>query len=182
MAADYYGLLQITSAATFDQIHKAYRALAMQYHPDRNHTPGAGAAMAAINEAYTVLSDPIRRREYDRERPASESFDVAGPVLRAARDSLLQKGWVMAESGDSSIVLEQGLRAVRVSFLTRLDNALLKRIARQFAGFSVVMAVEVETPLNLSFTTAVIDLVRSRHYGAAFPDDVYRSLFASFMS
>src|SRR4026207_473339 len=148
MAADYYGLLQITSAATFDQIHKAYRALAMQYHPDRNHTPGAGVAMAAINEAYTVLSDPPRRRAYDRERAASDSFDVAGPVLRAARDTLLQQRWTVAQSGDSSVVLEQGARAVRVSFLARLDNTLLKKVGREFAGFSVVMAVEVETPLN----------------------------------
>jgi hypothetical protein len=59
---------------------------------------------------------------------------------------------------------------------------LLKKIGRQFAGFSVVMAVEIETPFNLSFTTAVIDLMRSRHYGAPFPDQIYGSLFAPFVS
>jgi hypothetical protein len=71
---------------------------------------------------------------------------------------------------------------VRVNFVARADNALLKKIGRQFAGFSVVMAVEIETPFNLSFTTAVIDLMRSRHYGAPFPDEIYRSLFAPFVS
>jgi hypothetical protein len=43
------------------------------------------------------------------------------------------------------------------------------------------MAVEIETPFNLSFMMAVIDLMRSRHYGAPFPDEVYRSLFAPFV-
>jgi hypothetical protein len=44
------------------------------------------------------------------------------------------------------------------------------------------MSVEIETPFNLSFTTAVIDLMRSRHYGAPFPDKIYGSLFAPFVS
>jgi curved DNA-binding protein CbpA len=182
MGADYYAVLQITAEATFDQVHKAYRSLAMRHHPDRNPEPGASAAMAVINEAYAVLSDPARRRAYDRQREPGEPFDVAGPILRAAYETLLNQGWVIAESNDRVVVLEQGFRAVRVSFVPRADNALFKRVARQFAGFSVVMAVEIETPFNLSFTTAVIDLMRSRHYGAAFPDEVYQSLFAPFVS
>jgi curved DNA-binding protein CbpA len=182
MAPDYYGVLQITPSATFTEVHKAYRALAMQYHPDRNSAPGAGSAMAAINEAYAVLSDPTRRRGYDRERMNTGSSDVAGPILRAAHDTLLKQGWVVAHSNDSMVLLEQDLRTVRVSFLARADDGLLKRIGRQFAGFSVVMAVEIETPFNLSFTTAVIDLIHSRHYGAPFPDEIYKSLFAPFVT
>src|SRR3989442_6560712 len=155
MGPDYYEVLQITPAATFDEVHKAYRALALQYHPDRNSAPGAGSAMAAINQAYSVLSDPTRRREYDRERVTTQPFDVAGPILRAAYETLLKQGWIVAESNDWSVVLQQGLRAVRVSFVPRVDNGLLRKIGRQFAGFSVVMAVEIETPFNLSFMTAV---------------------------
>ena len=181
MGVDYYEILQITPAATFDEVHKAYRALAMQYHPDRNSRPGAGSAMAAINEAYAVLSDPARRREYDRERIKTGPFEVAGPILRAAYETMLKRGWIVAESSDSTLVLEQGFRTVRVRFVPRLDSALLKKIGREAAGFSVVMAVEIETPLNLSFTTAVIDLMRSRHYGAPFPDAEYQSLFAPFV-
>jgi curved DNA-binding protein CbpA len=182
MAADYYQILQITPIATFADVHKAYRTLAMQFHPDRNATPEAGATMAAINEAYAVLSDPARRREYDRERISIEPFDVAGPILRAAYDTMLKQGWSVADSSERTLILEQGFRAVRVSFVGKAENQLLKKIGREFSGFSVVMAVEIETPFNLSFMTAVIDLMRSRHYGAPFPDDVYKSLFAPFVS
>jgi curved DNA-binding protein CbpA len=181
MAGEYYQLLQLTPDATFDEVHRAYRALAMQYHPDRNRAPGAGSTMAAINEAYSVLSDPTRRRNYDRELADTENFDMAGPVLRASYETLLKQGWVVVGSSERTLMLEQGTRAVRVSFVPHADNAILKKIARQFAGFSVVMAVEIELPFNLSFTTAVIDLMRSKHYGAPFPDDAYRALCAPFV-
>ena len=62
-----------------------------------------------------------------------------------------------------------------------LDNALLKKIGKQFAGFSVVLAVEIELPVNFSFNVAIIDLVRSRYHGPPFPDETYRALFAPFI-
>lgn len=180
MVSDYYELLRISPAATFNEVHKAYRALAMQYHPDRNDAPGAGTTMAAINEAYTVLSDPSRRREYDRERMPAEARDVAGPILRAAYETLLRQGWSVAAGDERTVILEQGFRNVRVSFVGRAENGILNKLSREFAGFSVVMAVEIETPFNLSFSTAVIDLMRSRRHGAPFPDEVYEALFAPF--
>jgi len=182
MACDYYQLLQITSAATFDEVHKAYRSLALQYHPDRNPRPDAAATMVLLNEAYAVLSEPSRRREYDATRLKTEPFDVAGPILRAAYDTLLKQGWTVAEANASSVILEQGQRVVRVIFTARLDNVLMKKIGRHFAGFCVVMAVEIETPINLAFHTVVIDLMRSSQTGPPFPDDCYRHLFAPFIS
>jgi curved DNA-binding protein CbpA len=181
MAGDYYELLQIQPSATSDEIHRAYRSLALRYHPDRNSTTGAASMMTALNEAYAVLSEPTRRRIYDQERARGRSPDIAGPILRAAYDSMLKHGWIVAENGEEHLVLELGSRAVRISFVQRLDNALLRKIGRQFAGFSVVLAVEIEASINLSFQTAVIDLMHSRHHGAPFPDDVYRSLFGTFV-
>jgi curved DNA-binding protein CbpA len=182
MDADCYALLQIQPSATSEEIHRAYRALAMRYHPDRNSTPGAASMMAAINEAYSILSEPARRRRYDQQRARGHSAaGVAGPVLRAAYEAMLRHGWTVVENDEQHLVLEQGTRALRITFVPRLDNALLRKIGRQFAGFSVVLAVEIETPINLSFETAVIDLMHSRHHGAPFPDDVYRSLFVNFV-
>lgn len=63
---DYYQILGINTNATQQQIKNAYRRLALQYHPDRNRdNPGAAETMKKINEAYAVLSDPAKRRQYD---------------------------------------------------------------------------------------------------------------------
>ncbi len=181
MPHDYYEILKVQPQATSEEIHRAYRALALQYHPDRNPTPEASATMTAINEAYSVLADPARRRSYDQERSGPASFDISGPILSSAREMLLRQGWIISHEDGVNMILEKDLRAVRVSFLAHLDNASLKKVGRQFAGFTVVLAVEIETPINLSLHTAVVDLLHSRHHGAPFPDETYRALFAAFL-
>jgi curved DNA-binding protein CbpA len=181
MASDYYELLQVEQDASSEQIHKAYRALAMQHHPDRNPNGDAASKMVAINEAYSVLIEPARRRHYDEERAKIRTLSIAGPILRAASDALMKQGWIVSQNDGVNMVFEQGMRAVRVSLVERLDNNSLRKIGRQFTSFSIVLAVEIETPINLSLHTAVIDLMHSRHLGAPFPDEIYRSLFGSFL-
>src|SRR5258708_941556 len=63
---DYYEVLGITRTATPEEIKKAFRRLAMQYHPDRNKEPEAETRFKEINEAFEVLSDPEKRSAYDR--------------------------------------------------------------------------------------------------------------------
>ena len=58
---DYYEVLGVPRDADQDQIRKAYRRLARQYHPDVNKTSEAGDRFKIVNEAYHVLSDPERR-------------------------------------------------------------------------------------------------------------------------
>lgn len=63
---DYYETLELGRAATADEIKANYRRLAMKWHPDRN--PGSKAAedrFKSISEAYSVLSDATKRRDYD---------------------------------------------------------------------------------------------------------------------
>ncbi|MEW6246338.1 MAG: molecular chaperone DnaJ [Nitrospirota bacterium] len=62
---DYYEVLGVDRSATRDEIKRAYRRLALQYHPDRNKSPDATAKFREIAEAYAVLSDDTKRREYD---------------------------------------------------------------------------------------------------------------------
>ncbi len=62
---DYYEVLGIDRSATRDQIKQAYRQLALKYHPDRNKAPDATARFREVAEAYAVLSDDAKRREYD---------------------------------------------------------------------------------------------------------------------
>ncbi|HTA04243.1 MAG TPA: molecular chaperone DnaJ [Streptosporangiaceae bacterium] len=66
---DYYKTLAVTKTATADDIKKSYRKLARKYHPDANEgDPKAEARFKEISEAYTVLSDEGRRKEYDEAR------------------------------------------------------------------------------------------------------------------
>src|SRR5438552_9792978 len=77
MANDLYQTLGVSRTATEAEIHKAYRKLARQYHPDRN--PGDKAAEAKFKEissAYEVLSDKQKREEYDQY---GEAGGAGGP-------------------------------------------------------------------------------------------------------
>src|SRR5688500_2542385 len=84
--ADYYETLGVGRDASADEVKRAFRRLAMEYHPDRNAEPGAEAKFKEINEAYEVLSDQERRATYDRFGHAgldgnmgSRGFDGFGP-------------------------------------------------------------------------------------------------------
>jgi molecular chaperone DnaJ len=61
-----YAILGVAPNASDDDIKKVYRSLAMRYHPDRNQAPGAEARFKAVSKAYEVLSDPIKRAEYNQ--------------------------------------------------------------------------------------------------------------------
>jgi len=63
---DYYEILGVPRDASQEDIKKAYRRLAREYHPDVNKEPGAEERFKEINEAYRVLSDPDTRRQYDQ--------------------------------------------------------------------------------------------------------------------
>jgi DnaJ-class molecular chaperone len=63
---EYYQILEVEKEASPQKIKEAYRRLAFQYHPDRNReNPSAVEKMKEINEAYAVLCDPKKRRDYD---------------------------------------------------------------------------------------------------------------------
>jgi hypothetical protein len=66
---DYYAILQVHLRAEPEVIEAAYRRLSRKYHPDVSGEADAGQRMRELNEAFEVLSDPARRRAYDRHRP-----------------------------------------------------------------------------------------------------------------
>jgi curved DNA-binding protein CbpA len=72
---DYYKILGVSKTAGEEDLRKSYRKLAMQYHPDRNpDDPAAEERFKEIAEAYGVLSDPVKKREYDACRASGKTF------------------------------------------------------------------------------------------------------------
>lgn len=73
-----YDILGVPRTAATDRIRDAYRSRARQHHPDLPHADGDARAMADINRAWTVLSDPVRRMEYDRSLASAGARERAG--------------------------------------------------------------------------------------------------------
>jgi len=68
--SDHYTVLGVPPDASEQEIKEAYRRLAKQYHPDVNREPGAEAHFIEITQAYEVLIDPVKRKDYDMLRAA----------------------------------------------------------------------------------------------------------------
>lgn len=65
---DYYKILKVSPGASDSDIKKSYRKLAVEFHPDKNSNSGAEEMFKEISEAYSVLSDPKKKKEYDLSR------------------------------------------------------------------------------------------------------------------
>ena len=75
---DYYEVLGVSKDSSDEEIKRAFRKLAKQYHPDVNKEPGAEEKFKEIGEAYAILSDPEKRKQYDQFGHAA--FDGASGV------------------------------------------------------------------------------------------------------
>ena len=71
---DYYATLGVASDVDEDALKKAYRKKALQLHPDKNKEPDAEERFKEVAEAYEVLSDAAKRRQYDAQRAGGSAF------------------------------------------------------------------------------------------------------------
>jgi len=138
MAKDYYQILGVPRNAAEEQIKKVYRKLAMQYHPDRN--PGkekwANEKFKEINEAFGVLGDPGKRRQYDQFGTVGNIGDIFGsPFTRTTFEDL------MKDFGGSGLGFD---------FLDNIFGDVLKGRSFSFKtfsrGFGGPRGIRFETP------------------------------------
>jgi DnaJ family protein B protein 4 len=80
MSDNFYKILGVSENATHDEIKKAYRSLSLKFHPDRNPSTEATELYKKINEAYAILGDEQKRRQYEMERqnPFMKMGDMGG--------------------------------------------------------------------------------------------------------
>jgi DnaJ-class molecular chaperone len=72
---DYYEILGVSENSTAADIKKAYRKIALKYHPDKNKEPGSEEKFKEAADAYSIIGDPNKRAEYDRKRrPRTSDF------------------------------------------------------------------------------------------------------------
>ncbi|KAL6094892.1 dnajb12 [Pungitius sinensis] len=77
---DFYEILGVQADASEDELKRSYRKLALKFHPDKNHAPGATEAFKAIGNAYALLSNANKRKQYDqcgdeKQHPSRNSPD-----------------------------------------------------------------------------------------------------------
>ena len=125
---DYYEILGIAPDVSAEEIKRAYHMLAFQCHPDKNRkSEEANKKMQEINEAYAVLSDPVKRREYDLPR---------GYARMAAKFKKGSKVKIKADSpsaykGQIGVVDEEPTRdAFRFWYMARIESRGLTTVRR----------------------------------------------------
>lgn len=136
-ANDYYQILGVARDATNEEIKSAYRKLAKQYHPDLNKAADAEAKFKAINEAYEVLSDPQKRKNYDQYGSANGA----------------------QHNGFDNWFNGRGFEFDRKSAFNHFEGSWFEKVFNPFSGFGSEHRsqpnVQVKT-INISFLDSIL--------------------------
>jgi DnaJ-class molecular chaperone len=100
MGKDYYKILGLSKGASDDDIKKAYRKLALKYHPDKNKEPGAEEKFKEVAEAYEILSDPKKKEIFDKYGEEGLKMGGSGSGQGGSGSGGMPGGFSYTWSGD----------------------------------------------------------------------------------
>jgi len=138
---DYYEILGVARTAPVDEIKKAYRKLALQFHPDKNKDSGAEDKFKEISEAYAALSDPQKREIYDK-------YGHAGFDQRFSEEDIFRGA--NFEDIFRSMGMEYGESSFGDSIFGNIFGSMFGAGARSGRGSN--LAVEIEISLHDAYT------------------------------
>jgi curved DNA-binding protein CbpA len=135
---DYYEVLGVAPDASLEEIKRAYHKLAFQCHPDRNsESEEANEEMERINEAFAVLVDPVKRREYDLPR----GYGRIVPKFQKGSKVRIKADSPSAYRGQIGVVdKEPSKDAFRFWYMAKIESRGLTTVRRfaeeELEGFS----------------------------------------------
>ncbi len=158
---DYYSILQLEPSATLPDIKKAYRKLALQYHPDKNqHDPYSSAQFTEIKEAYEVLTNPAKKEYYLQQRWYNQSIgkrksqDVITPVTILKQALELEK---YVSTLDTFRMDKEGLKEYILGLLADSTIEQLKKFNEPETTRQIIITIiKAMNPLPQTYTGTVI--------------------------
>jgi DnaJ-class molecular chaperone len=129
---DYYAVLGVSEQVTEEELRRAYRRLALQYHPDKNQgNPDAEERFKEISEAYAVLADQAKRRQYDAFRHTQGGARGASGGFRYSQEEILRD---LFSNPDLSVIFAEMNREFAKAGI-RFDDAFVRQIFFGGRGF-----------------------------------------------
>src|SRR5574337_1914719 len=142
---DYYAILGVPEQATEEELRRAYRRLALTHHPDKNPgDPKAEERFKAISEAYAVLMDQGKRRQYDAFRQTQAETGGATGGFRYSQEEIFRD--LISNPDLSSIFAEMNREFARAGI--RFDDAFVRQVFFGSRGF-VFGGVFIGAPIGV---------------------------------
>jgi len=171
MKPDYYRTLDVDRRASTEEIRIAYRALARSSHPDRAGDPGGApdhGPMTLLNEAWSILGDPDRRRAYDQSLMVPEPAFIQDVILDAAY-GLIQRSGVKGGGVDTQTPRDFEITG-GVSVSVRLRRVLDSRELDSWLRVATLDAARrPDCAVILACRVLVPDVLESRLHGSGVP-------------
>lgn len=141
---EYYAILGVSQNATEEELKRAYRQLALQHHPDKNPgDPRAGERFKEISEAYAVLMDQRKRRQYDAFRQAQAGAGGTAGGFRYSQEEIFRD--LFSNPDLSSIFQEMNREFARAGI--RFDDAFVRQVCFGGRGF-VFSGIFIGAPIG----------------------------------